>query len=159
MQNSVALSCYRNCSIIGIVFKNSQFCFIFKTSKTFWLLLCIGPQHHFLSKTTASHLPSSRLQLISQWNICGVRNIVADTCLLLCCSLVTKSCPNLLGPHGLVQIFWDPMDYSPSDSSVSGIIQAKYCSVLPFLTPGDLPNPGIEQCLLRCRQILYHCVT
>ena len=41
VQNIVALFCYRNCSIIGIVFKNSQLCFTCKTSKTSWLLLCI----------------------------------------------------------------------------------------------------------------------
>ena len=37
------------------------------------------------------------------------------------------------------------MDYSPTGSSVHGIRQAKeYWSGLPFRTPGDLPNPGIE---------------
>ena len=37
------------------------------------------------------------------------------------------------------------MDYSPTGSSVHGIHQAKeYWSGLPFRTPGDLPNPGIE---------------
>ena len=32
----------------------------------------------------------------------------------------------------------------------------EYWSGLPFPSPGDLPNPGTEQCLLHCRQILYH---
>ena len=32
----------------------------------------------------------------------------------------------------------------------------EYWSGLPFPTPGDLPNPGIEPAYL-CRQILYHC--
>ena len=32
----------------------------------------------------------------------------------------------------------------------------EYCSGLPFPSPRDLPNPGIEPCLLHCRQILYH---
>ena len=31
----------------------------------------------------------------------------------------------------------------------------KYWGVLPFPSPGDLPNPGIESGLLHCRQILY----
>ena len=31
----------------------------------------------------------------------------------------------------------------------------EYCSGLPFLSPGDLPDPGIEPTLLRCRQIIY----
>ena len=32
----------------------------------------------------------------------------------------------------------------------------EYWSGLPFPSPGDLPKPGTEQCLLHCRQILYH---
>ena len=31
----------------------------------------------------------------------------------------------------------------------------EYWSGLPFPSPGDLPNPGIELGLLHCRQILY----
>ena len=38
----------------------------------------------------------------------------------------------------------DPMDCSPSGSSVHGISQQKYWSWLPFLSPGDLPDPGIK---------------
>ena len=34
------------------------------------------------------------------------------------------------------------IDCSPPGSSVCGIFQAR--SRLPFLPPGDLPNPGIE---------------
>ena len=33
----------------------------------------------------------------------------------------------------------DPMDYT-----VHGILQARTLECLPFLSPGDLPNPGIE---------------
>ena len=36
------------------------------------------------------------------------------------------------------------MDCSLPGSSVHGISQAKYWSRLPFLTPGDLPDPGME---------------
>ena len=36
------------------------------------------------------------------------------------------------------------MDCSPPDSSVRGILQQEYWSGLPFPSPGDLPNPGIE---------------
>ena len=32
----------------------------------------------------------------------------------------------------------------------------QYWSGLPFPSPGDLPNPGIEPEFLHCRQILYH---
>ena len=38
----------------------------------------------------------------------------------------------------------DPMDSSPSGSSVHGILQARIWSGLPFAPPGDLPDPGIE---------------
>ena len=31
-----------------------------------------------------------------------------------------------------------------------------YWSGLPFPSPGDLPDPGIEPCLPHCRQMLYH---
>ena len=36
------------------------------------------------------------------------------------------------------------MDYSPSGSSVRGILQEECCSGLPFPFPEDLPNPGIK---------------
>ena len=52
----------------------------------------------------------------------------------LCACLVAKSCPTLC----------DPIDYSQSGSSVHGIFQARNWSGLPFPSPGDLPNPGIE---------------
>ena len=54
------------------------------------------------------------------------------TCVCLC--VHTLSCPTLC----------DPMDYSPPGSSVHGISQARILSGLPFPSPGDLPNPGIE---------------
>ena len=38
----------------------------------------------------------------------------------------------------------DPMGCSPPGSSVHGIIQEEYWSGLPFFSPGDLPDPGIE---------------
>ena len=50
---------------------------------------------------------------------------------ILVCVWVTQSCPTLC----------DPMDYSLPDSSVHCI---EYWSGLPFLFPGDLPNPGIK---------------
>ena len=46
----------------------------------------------------------------------------------------TKVCPTL----------WDPMGCSPLGSSVRGIFQSQYSNGLPFLSPGDLPNPGME---------------
>ena len=38
------------------------------------------------------------------------------------------------------------MDYSPPDSSVHGIVQARILK--PFPSPGDLPDPGIEPVFL-----------
>ena len=37
-----------------------------------------------------------------------------------------------------------PMDYSPPGSSAMGFSRQEYWSGLPFPTPGDLPDPGIE---------------
>ena len=50
------------------------------------------------------------------------------------CVLVAQTCPTLC----------DPTDCSPPSSSVHGILQAKYWSGLPFLSPEDLPDPGIK---------------
>ena len=47
--------------------------------------------------------------------------------------LVVQSCLTLC----------DRMDYSPPGSSVSGILQARILGC-QFLSPGDLPDPGIE---------------
>ena len=38
----------------------------------------------------------------------------------------------------------DPLDCSPPGSSVHEIFQARILSGLPFPSPGDLPNPGVE---------------
>ena len=38
----------------------------------------------------------------------------------------------------------DPMDCGLPGSTVRGILQQEYWSGLPFPSPGDLPNPGIE---------------
>ena len=40
--------------------------------------------------------------------------------------------------------FCDSIDCSPPGSSIHGIFQARYWSGLPFPSPGDLPDPGIE---------------
>ena len=58
-----------------------------------------------------------------------------DYCILstdICVCLFAQLCPPLC----------DPMDRSPSGSSVHGILQAR--SELPWPPPGDLPNPGIK---------------
>ena len=51
-----------------------------------------------------------------------VKVLVAQSCLTLC----------------------DPTDCSLPGSSVHGILQARILGWVPFPSPGDLPNPGIE---------------
>ena len=48
--------------------------------------------------------------------------------------LVTQLCPTLC----------DPMNCSPPDSTVHGILQARILEWVAIPFPGDLPNPGIE---------------
>ena len=72
-------------------------------------------------------------------------------CVLLsgvqCCCLVTKSCLTC----------WDPMDCNSPGSSVHGFSRQEYWSGLPFPSPEDLRDPGIEP--LHCREILDLWVT
>ena len=56
------------------------------------------------------------------------------------------------GGHGTTPVFLPGesqgqrslMGYSLPDSSVHGILQARILGGLPFPSPGDLPDPGIE---------------
>ena len=50
----------------------------------------------------------------------------------------------------LYSTVWDPMDWGLPSSSVHAVIQARYWSGLLLPTPGDLPDPGINSCLLHC---------
>ena len=50
------------------------------------------------------------------------------------CAKLLQSCPTLC----------DPMDCSPPGSSIHVLLQARYWSGLPFPSPGDLLDPGIE---------------
>ena len=43
-----------------------------------------------------------------------------------------------------VWLFCDPLDYSPSSSSVHGISRLEHWRGLPFPSPGDLPKSGTE---------------
>ena len=45
--------------------------------------------------------------------------------------------------------FCNPKDCSPPGSSVPGIPRQEYWSGLPFPSPGDLPDPGIEPTYLQ----------
>ena len=57
--------------------------------------------------------------------------------------LVTQSCPTLC----------DPIDCSPPDSCVHGILQAR---ILGSLLQGIFLTQGSNLGFLHCRQILYH---
>ena len=61
--------------------------------------------------------------------------------------LVAQSCLTL----------YHPMDCSPSDSSVHGVLQARIVEweAIPF-SRGIFPTQGSNPGLLLCRQILYH---
>ena len=48
------------------------------------------------------------------------------------------------------------MDYSPPDSSVHGILQAKVLEWVAIPFSRDLPNPGSNPGLPRCRWSIYH---
>ena len=62
--------------------------------------------------------------------------MVALSCPPCCCNLVTKSCPTLLQPHGQCVACLAPLSM--------GFSRQEYWNVLPFPSPGDPPNPGIE---------------
>ena len=42
----------------------------------------------------------------------------------------------------------DSMDCIPSGSSVHGILQARILEWVACIPPGDLPNPGIQPCIM-----------
>ena len=75
--------------------------------------------------------------------ISSVSRKITSWFVLVC--LVTQSCPTL----------WDPMDCSPSDSSVHGGSPGKNTGVSCHAPlQGIVPNPGTEP--KDCRGILYH---
>ena len=76
--------------------------------------------HHHDHCTVNSRVPSLC------WADCARHSAV------LC--LVTQSCLTLC----------DPVDCSLLGSSVHGILQARILELLPFPSPGDLPEPGTE---------------
>ena len=68
-----------------------------------------------------------------KWGCLKILHKLDYHCSCYCC-LVAKSCPTLC----------DPVDYSlPAPLSV-GFSRQEYWSGLPFPSPGDLPNLGIE---------------
>ena len=115
-----------------------------------WKERKITPQSHWLLKLEATSIGKSLTQdrnpcsTIPDWEISsscsntsnpGVLTANKPTCsIFCCCCLVAKSCLTLLGPH---------VPYHQAPLSM-GFHRQQYWSGLPFLPPGDLPNPGIE---------------
>ena len=93
---------------------------------------------------TRSHMPQLRVH-IPQLNILNAatktwhsKQVYIYVCM---CAKLLQSCLTLC----------DPMDCSPTDSSVHGILQARILEWLPFPPPGDLrlfPTQGLNPRLL-----------
>ena len=54
-----------------------------------------------------------------------------------------------------VQLFATPWTVAYQAPPSMGFSKQEYWSGLPFPSPGDLPDPGIEPGLSHCRQTLY----
>ena len=65
-----------------------------------------------------------------------------------------SSCPQFL-PASESQLFVIPWTVVYQASLSMGFSRQEYWSGLPFPSPGDLPDTGIKQGLLHCRQMLY----
>ena len=61
--------------------------------------------------------------------------------------------------HSVVSDSWDPMDCSPTGSSVCGISQARVWVGCHVLSQGDLPNPETEPVSSALQKILYQWAT
>ena len=61
------------------------------------------------------------------------------------CVLVAQSCPTLC----------EPMDCSPPGLLSMEFSRQEYWSGLPFPSPGDVPDPGIEPGFPALQEILY----
>ena len=97
------------------------------------------------SSSPAFHMMYSTYKLIKQGdNICSLDVFLSQ--LILC---ITS---DILAVHHSWKVlvaqsclpFCDPLDYSPPGSSVHSILQARILKWVPFPSPGDLPDPGIE---------------
>ena len=54
-----------------------------------------------------------------------------------------------------VQLFATPWNVAYQAPPSMKFSRQEYWSRLPFLSPGDLPDPGVEPKSLYCRQTLY----
>ena len=68
--------------------------------------------------------------------------------LIMSLASIDKSCHHCLATK-CVQLFPDPMDYRPARLLLlMGFPRQEYWSGLPFLSPGNLPEPGIKPAFL-----------
>ena len=63
-------------------------------------------------------------------------------CMCVCVCVCVKMLKVLIAQSYLS--LCNPMDSSPAGSSVHEFFRQENCSGLPFPSPGDFPNPGIE---------------
>ena len=110
---------------------------VFKMSSHFHSLHTqLSPCFPLLTNTATSMLPGETPPRCFQPALVGVRCAGQTQCLGVCVCVCVhiQSCLTLC----------DPIDCSPPGSSFHGILQARYCSGLPFPPPGDILRPVIE---------------
>ena len=94
-----------------------------------------------LSDPVDCSLPGSSVHGILQARVLEWVAIAFSVELCYVCLIVSDSC--------------DPIYCSLPGASVHGILQARLLEWLPFPSPCDLPDPGIEPGSPACRQTLY----
>ena len=75
---------------------------------------------------------------------CIVQGVCAGVCAGVCVLVCVLVCVCWCVCAQSCLILCDPLDCSPPGSSVHGIFLVRILEKLPFPTPGDLPDPGIE---------------
>ena len=82
----------------------------------------------------------------SKWNrsASNLKEFFFNYCLgLFCLFILSVVNVKVLVAQSCLTLF-NPVDCSPPGSSLQGIFQQEYWNGLPFLSPGDIPDPGIE---------------
>ena len=95
--------------------------------------MCIHTSPHSQASLPHPHPIPLGHHRAPSWAPCVTRWLLPSYFTRVCVSLSVVS--DSLRPHGL---------YSPPGSSVVGIFQARILNGLPFPSPGDLSNPGME---------------
>ena len=102
-----------------------------------------GPENRYAS------FPQSHLKVLCVTQYCGLNVCPSDSCVrdLTAKILCFKKDSDFLG---------FPWSIAHQIRLSMGFIRQEYWSGLPFPSPGNLPDPGIEPQSLNCGQILYH---